>query len=171
MNQPVKPSVSEDCIVDEMLVAGSLGRCKIQGQLITALVGYLKNDFSSPDPQSEEDNLVAYFVLREISDHFAKWFDSLCSKKDDGGKMTKNQFMERYDASPHNVLQDFLSFYQYNQPQDYLVELWIKYNKTYNPDESQELSTASILSKRTTPELKVSENVDRLVKDVMAPTG
>jgi len=131
---------------NEILRLNSETKFKIQNQLLAYIIGYLEDHLEGYHAELRKmtvhENPYALFVIEELSEKFAVWFDGFCfeNKTDDGisrRPLTVNTFMDRYHEKPEKVLEEVIAHLGYQSTEEYLRELeeWFKVRPA--SDESQ----------------------------------
>jgi hypothetical protein len=138
---------------EEKLQPHSELKYKIQRQLLAYIIAFFEDHLEGfhahEADMNEHENPYAYFLIGQIAEKFAVWFESLCTRDATGEKVqepwTVREFMTSYEGQPQRVLQELVEPLGYTDPEEYLRELteWFRVNPVQ--EESRVQSRDSML--------------------------
>lgn len=125
---------------EEKLQPHSELKFKVQRQLLAYIIAFFEEHLEGfhveEDKMGVHENPYAYFLIGQIAEKFAVWFELLCSRDATGEKVrepwTVREFTARFDGQPQNVLKELVEPLGYTDAEQYLRELteWFKVNPT-----------------------------------------
>ncbi len=130
---------------EEKLQPHSELKYKIQRQLLAYIIAFFEDHLEGfhveEDQMGEHENPYAYFLIGQIAEKFAVWFELRCSRDVTGEKVqepwTVREFTACYEGQPQKVLQELVGPLGYTDPEEYLRELteWFRVSPTpVDPD-------------------------------------
>lgn len=139
---------------DERLQPDSVYKFRIQRQLLAFIIAFFEDHLegfhAEERDMDEHENPYAYFLIGQMAEKYAVWFETLCLPDKTGervqGPWKVQDFIRCYDGQPQKVLKELVESQGYTDAEQYLRELteWFKVNSTQ--EESRSGSRDSILT-------------------------